>query len=841
MPLFGLCSLHIPLSQPLTSILYKETHNVQTSGDNRHSSCNFHHVSQRANARQRSHAPPATLRPDKKKSCAPCQAAAQGSTPADRIDSLATLGRRTQLLPFKPLQRSAFEGANVNMVSTATGHLAFAVTDLEINSGAMPIMFLRAYTSDRREDTGLGTGWSFVFDDRITINNNSATLTTGTGSGIAFRRDGQSPHFVLQVDEPAPHQSFDITEKDTIIERASGFTRTYKKLGATFRLSQISDPNNNAITISFDDRANITQITNGSAVLALEWSNGKTVRLLAVTDNTNRRVSFKQDGQRLREVTDSAGAQWAYNYDGNQLARAADPLNRTILQVWYDHAGRVTEAGDAAGTFLYDYDSASNAVSRRTIVTDQLDAETIYEHTERGAVASITTDEGQTVRFEYNAANRPTRIANSLGDETKFSFDAQNQLLRQTSSDGTDKSFAYDEKNQIASTVENGERTDYTRDERGNIIAAKSSDPAKSYRVELDARGQTTTISSERGRKVSSEHDAAGNETAFTYSDAGRFDTERDAAGNITARRLPSGASYHYEYDAHGKTVKQSDNRGHTVSFGRDASGAATKVTFANGATLQATRDEAGRIVALNTSAGKSRHFAYDARGALTDYTDARGKHKHAEYDHRGRVRSISDSDGNQTTISRDERGRVQHIAVFNRNGSRNDYDKSGQLMASTQATNSVRMEHALYTVGATTAWAAPAMQFAGDCFFGGDSFFDPFFPHESLAEIGFGCDPFGGIFDGLGSILDPFLGFSESRELCIARHHGICTKNLLACLTAAGIGGLTFGAGCTLTTLILGAPICEIIADIIFLAGGAGCLLNASGCVDGEADGCPQ
>src|SRR3954468_19767681 len=79
---------------------------------------------------------------ERKKSCLPC-GAAQSNSEADSLDGLASLGRRTQILPFTPLQRSVFDGTMVNLVSTATGHLSFATTDLEID-GSMPLIFQRA-------------------------------------------------------------------------------------------------------------------------------------------------------------------------------------------------------------------------------------------------------------------------------------------------------------------------------------------------------------------------------------------------------------------------------------------------------------------------------------------------------------------------------------------------------------------------------------------------------------------------------------------------------------------------------------------------------------------------
>ncbi|HYJ46449.1 MAG TPA: DUF6531 domain-containing protein, partial [Pyrinomonadaceae bacterium] len=607
-----------------------------------------------------------TLIKEKRGACLPC-ATARGNSETDPVDSPAALGRRTQIHPLRPLERSLFDGTMVNFVSTSTGHLAFAITDLEI-TGEMPILFQRAYSSDNGEDRGLGAGWSFVFDDRITLGRDGATLSTGMGSVINFQREGQSQRFILKTDEPNVHQAFDILDANTIVERAGGLARTYKRLGQTYHLQQIADPDGNTITLSFNSREKVSRIAgSGTAALTLEWSDEKDPRLLAVADQSHHRVAFEQEGRRLRRVTDAAGAQWAYDYQGGRLVRALDPAGRVLLRARYDRAGRVVEAGDGAGTNLYEYESAANDYARRTVVTGPEGAKATFEQTERGSLSAIRDDEGEAVLgIDYNSANRPTRIVDRENGDTVFSYDAQNRLVNRASSDGSFQTYTYDERGQVSSTTTNAGRTDYERDERGDLSRAKSNGPAQSYRVTRNSRGQAISVKSEAGSEISFEYDAAGNASAFSTNRAGRFETGTDANGRVISRSLPSGALYRYEYDPRGMLLKQSDNRGHAVTFEREASGALTGVLMASGKWIRATRDEAGRIVTLSTSAGKSRRFAYDARGALTDYTDARGRRKHFSYDRRGRLESVEDDDGHHTVVERDLKGRVKRVWSFN-------------------------------------------------------------------------------------------------------------------------------------------------------------------------------
>ncbi|MDQ3818753.1 MAG: DUF6531 domain-containing protein [Acidobacteriota bacterium] len=814
----------------------------------------------------------------KKKGCLPCSAAAQGDNPLEQLDSLATLGRRTQSLPFAPLSRSVFEGAIVNMVSTATGHLGFYVTDLSI-SGTLPIKFQRIYASDRNMDTGLGNGWSFAFDDRIMVNGNTAKLSAGTGSTFSFSRDGTGQRFVLKTDEPNAHQSFTIADSDTITEQAVGLTRTYKRLNGVYRLSQIADANGNKVTIGFDGRGNISRIANDGGALALEWSDGRDARLLSVTDNAGGRVSFRQDGQRLRAVTDSYGAQLTYDYeDGRLLTRAADPVGRTLLRVRYDKSGRVLAAGDAAGTYLYQYDT-SYGISRRTVVTDPAGVKTVYEQTERGLLASAGDGEVETARIEYNAANRPARLSDSEGNEIRFAYDAQNRLLHQSATDGTDISYTFDEKGQVSSVTNGGDRIDYARDSRGNIIAAKNSDPAKSYSATLDGRGLTVYVKSEKGREVSLEYDASGNETAFALPNFGRFQTERDATGRIRVERLPSGLVQSYEYDSRGKVLKQSDNRGHSLTIERDASGAMVGLAWAGGGWVRATRDDAGRIVAISNSSGKSRRFTYDARGALLDYADASGRHKRLEYDQRGRVHDITDNDGNKTVIERDRSGRPQRVSFSDGTGLRYEYDRAGSLLSvkleEARKGASLQLDGFSLNHPSARSTAAHVQESGWDCFFGYDGFYDGWtqdswmtdaslsgtgsdsFGFTALLQPGGCSDPFGGLggcdwYGGFDSwyASDPLSSLScssyagETCLACIMRQIDICITQMGACIARPLITGLRNAAPCLLAGIVTGGLALLVCLSIDAAATGLDsipCREDYKACLLSRQDQCPQ
>jgi YD repeat-containing protein len=326
---------------------------------------------------------------------------------------------------------------------------------------------------------------------------------------------------------------------------------------------------------------------------------------------------------------------------------------------------------------------------------------------------------------------------------------------------------------------------------------------------------------------MSFEYDVNGNETARTYSGVGRFEQGYNAAGRRVVERLPSGLTYNYEHDARGHIAKESDNRGRSVRAERDASGALIGLAAPDGSWVRATRDEAGRIVKLSASNGKSRHLAYDARGALTDYTNARGKHSKLKYDRRGRLQNITDDNG------------VSY---------KYNYDRNGQLV-------SVKRTGKADGLVARFAHVIQGADYATWCFGGADGFTTGFgmtdYGFGDMGDYGNSCtdDPFGGFWDeGGGGYGDGgdfgggggFLPLGETREECIRRHIKACDIVFYGCLGVAVMGGIGVGATCTITTFLLGLPVCVLLSFGTGIAGTALCLANGIACKLNAVDGCP-
>ncbi len=787
----------------------------------------------------------------KDSSCSTCTPKAEGSALVDAVDRLAVLGRTTQIQTMLPIQHSLREGTPVNFVSTATGHLAFAISDLEL-IGTMPVTFQRSYNSRLRQDRGLGNGWSFAFDDWILIEGERATLTKGDGSVIAFRADEAGSYLVPANLQPSLHQSFKING-DTITEEVGEFSRIYKKKRGVYRLAQITDRNGNLIRIGFDSSGNLSRVSGSNHWLKLEWSNGARSRLLGLVDSAGRRVTFKHEGTRLGSVIDTAGNEWSYKYSSAGLTTAKDPFGRVLLSVTYDRAGRAVEAGDAAGSYSYEYDSSS-AVSTRTVVADPLGIRTVYEHRSDGALTSLWEHGGQRLlEITHDSANRPTRFLSLRDGELSYGFDEQNRLTQITSS-GASRTYTYDDRGRVTSLTDNGVRTDYVRDSSGNIVTATSSDPNLNYRAAYDPHGRLLNIESATGPGVTNEYDANGNVTAFSTEINGRTLVERDATGQIKEERFSSGEAVRYERDARGLVTKKLSTRGHSITFERDSSGALTGLIGTDNTWIRARRDVAGRIVELNSSTGKTRRFAYDARGGLTEYRDSSGRGRRFNYDNRGRLENISDDKGNKTKIQRDGKGAIERLIHLSSTGQRSTYDRAGRLVAVERARGPFRKAAEFVSIGYETSagsssYLTPQFQDFG-CMFSDDFGFNPF------TQDWFNCwDPFGGFWgggegwEGGGGgggcdFFDPSLCtsfFYGTYEECVARERQICERNRTACGNHAVNAFAIAMSGCIILTH-LNPPagvVCAAAAFLHYVNNLANCDIVSQNCFSAVPNRC--
>ncbi len=706
-------------------------------------------------------------KPAKAASCSSCSLAS--SNPLDR---LATLGHQSQNNPLLPVKHSLFKGFPIGFVSSATGELSFAMTDLAFKDNPLMI-FQRTYNSSRIEDSGLGRGWSFAFNDSITLGDDNAVLTTSTGDKFVYRR-AEAKSYVLQTPEAADVQGFEKENGNTISSKNGDVTKTYQRAGNAFYLSEITAPNGWEVSIKRNGNGKITNISSISGEINLNWSNGNNAKLLAVTDSAGRRVSFAQSNGLLQSATTATGGEWQYEYASGRLSRAVDPANRIALRAKYDAAGRASEFGDAVETNRIAYESNAENVSTITTVTDSLNYARVFQQTKGGIPSAVTDKQGTLLSLLYNEANRVVQMTDASGATTSFNFDTEQRLTRQLLSNGDEKTFEYNEKGKLSATSNNGERTEIAFDP-ANLTESRKHKDGKNVKSTFNRRGQETHLQVENGLALDSEYDEKGRQIAYVYSDIGRFENTFDAAGRKTSEKMPSGLTRGYEYNANNQIVRESNNRGGSRRLERDASDNITKIASSDANWVQILRDEAGRISQLRNSRGQSRRYIYNSRGALIRFIGADGRDLQFQYTERGEMQSVFDDQSAGLIYQRNQGG---NLAQIRQTANQKNFWQVQKINYSSRFANSTINQTCLFGDG----WDTGGISWGN-----WDNYFAKFVVTENCS------DPFGGVFGGGG--FDSSFGGGETCSQCQTRQRQIVEHDYSSCLWNRGVTYTVGGA----------------------------------------------
>ncbi|MGI8556366.1 MAG: DUF6531 domain-containing protein [Pyrinomonadaceae bacterium] len=738
---------------------------------------------------------------------------------------MAILGRQSQNNSLLPIRRSSVKGFPIDFVSSSTGELAFAVTDLAFEDNPL-LLFQRIYLSSRNEDFGLGRGWSFAFNDSIALNADNAVLTTAAGDSFAYRRDGAA-HFILQNPDSADVKEFNVENGKVISAKNGDVTKIYQRTGNEYYLSQIAAPAGLEITINRSPNGQIRSISSISGEINLNWSNGgNNAKLLAVTDNTGRRVSFGQSNNLLQNTTSATGGEWHYEYADGKISRVIDPVNRIALGARYDANGRAAEFGDAANVNRLTYETNASSISTRTTVTDSLNYTRVFQHNERGNLTEVDDAGGILAKIGYDETNHPVQVTDANGAVQVFNYDAQQRLTRRQMPDG-EKIFEYSANGKLAAVVENGERTELNYDGEGNLAEKRTRRNGKNVRTNFNRDGKIVHQEVENGLSMNFEYDNKGRETAFVYSDIGRFEKAFDAAGRKIAEKLPSGLTYNYEYNANNKVTRKSDNRGNGFRTEYDASGALTKLVRDNGAWSQIIRDPAGRIVEMRNSRGKSRRYSYNAHGALTEYIGADGRHFQFQYDARGTLQNVIQAQNAGLIYRRDQ---PENLFSIQKAGGNNIW----------------QMQNISYpaSVAGSKFDLSSANSIDSNCLFGGDgfSFEDPYSTDLTFGIDLQSLDPFNSCndpFGGMGGFEVGGFGGQVTCEQCRQKNLDACNYDAMAKVAELGIIGIGIIIGCAWTTV--GELVCFGVVIVLAVLGGIQIYYTREACIARIDNNCPQ
>jgi RHS repeat-associated protein len=379
----------------------------------------------------------------------------------------------------------------------------------------------------------------------------------------------------------------------------------------------VTSPDGNTTTYTYDadDEPIKVQEPNGDTTETEYNSEGQVV---AQTDANKHTTKYTRNplGE-VTEVIDPLGHKTTKEYDtAGNLTSLTDPAKRTTTYT-YDVANELTEINYSDGKtpdVKYEY----NADGERTKMTDGTGT-TKYTYDQLARLTETKDGHGDTVAYEYNLADQPTKITYPNGkavtrtyDEdgrlhgvtdwlertTTFSYDPDSDLtaIAFPSGSGEEDTYAYDDDEISEVKMSKGSETlaslAYTRDQDGQITNTISKGlPGEEETPDTyDANGRLT-----RAATTSYEYDAANNPTKIGSSS----NTHNEAD------ELEKTSSASYEYDELDERTKTTPTSGSATSYSYDQAGNLTSVA----------RTEEGETPAIEDT------YAYNGEGLRASET----------------------------------------------------------------------------------------------------------------------------------------------------------------------------------------------------------------------------
>ena len=325
----------------------------------------------------------------------------------------------------------------------------------------------------------------------------------------------------------------------------SGYKVTFrdgaeKEFDADQRLVRITDRNGNFIKINRK---------SGSKIETIESSYGECIQF-TYSDNKISKIT------NLRDITQNV----VYGYKNNKLVSVKDVDGDTVTMD-YDVSGLMTSINKSDG-------------SKATF--------TYGETTSDGKILTTITknEEGKEERFVYcrNQTNPYTEYYDHDGNKSVYFYDKKHRTVRQIKPDGTVIINNYNQEDNLESIIENGKKTSFKYDTKGNKTRVEYSDNSNE-RFEYDSYGLITLYADRDGIETKYIRDEKGNLKEYKMGGQTVFSQTFDGKGNVKTRteygEVPITTSY--EYDTFGnvhaievdgiKTVYEYDGRNRNLSI----------------------------------------------------------------------------------------------------------------------------------------------------------------------------------------------------------------------------------------------------------------------------------
>ncbi|BCM19203.1 tRNA nuclease WapA [Mesorhizobium sp. J8] len=555
---------------------------------------------------------------------------------------------------------------------------------------------------------------AYVTDDPTNPGANVSRYMQGGGAFYYLGYDSNAGTFAAQDDD------------GSILVRVSGSPITYRRQlrdgsaeiyaqsdgAAAFPrrilLSQVVDPQGNAVTLNYDGQQRLISLTDAVGRLTTFTYDrlGTPLLITKITDPFGRSATLSYDANgRLSSITDIIGLTSRFTYDANSLVNAlttpygtttfayttpgtsspprfvdvTDPLGYHEREEWVepsaipnsDPANTVPQGMAVTDNYLtyrnsfhWDKDAYVAAGCTPTGGCDYTKARvTHFVHMPNTSIKGTAIESikyplenriwynypGQTSSIYGGTFSHPTAIGRVLDDGTtqlsKFSYDEGGFFNLTQVIDPIGRTTSYAYANQVDLSA----ISQKTQAGVQTTIAQYTYNGQHRPIFYTDAASQTWRYTYDAAGQMTSSVDPLGHVTTYHY----------DASANLTSITNANNATAAtYTYDGFDRVRTFTDSEGWTATYDYDAADRLTKVTYPDGTVDLYTYDKLD-LVAYKDRLGRTWSYTYDANRRRTKATDPLGAQTLFGYDRQDQLASLTDSKNSTTAWTYDLQGRL--------------------------------------------------------------------------------------------------------------------------------------------------------------------------------------
>ena len=333
-----------------------------------------------------------------------------------------------------------------------------------------------------------------------------------------------------------------------------------------------------------------------------------------------------------------------------------------------DNPGRVTQQVSEHGRVI-DYTYLPGGITQittgtheNTLETDSEDSGTadtaeraLHPNTwvsdSKGRLVSVTSAEGSTVRFIYDAFGNRIQVTDLEGSRTVRSANTRGLVVKELASTGSMSITEYDDLDRPVHKRTYGSKDEWIRkDAPVKVVSYEYAEEGFSRQpVVVTTDGATSRYTYTSAGQISSVTDPTGVVTRLSY----------DARGNLTGVLNAVGDMLKVEYDAQHRPVSVVSPSGGTMRVEYDAASRPVRVIDPAGNATVYTYTPAGKVASITDAVGGVRRLEYNAAGELVAQVAPDGARTVREINELGYTVAETDPLGHVTKFVHDGMGRV--------------------------------------------------------------------------------------------------------------------------------------------------------------------------------------